>query len=80
METKVQRWGNSLGLRIPKAFAKDLRLSAGADVRIRIEGGSLVVSPAARPKYTLQQLLKGITRKNRHGEVFPAGRKGKELI
>lgn len=80
MEAKVQRWGNSLGLRIPKAFAEDLSLKPGAPVQIRVEDGRLVVSPTGRPKFTLAELLRGVTPRNRHGEILPGGRRGRELI
>lgn len=80
METRVRRWGNSLGLRIPNAFARDLRLAPGAHVEIRVEGGRLVVSPTPRPRFTLKQLLKCMTPGNRHPDAFPPGRRGRELI
>jgi len=43
MLTKVQKWGNSLAVRIPSAFAKQIRLSAGSDVELRLENGKLIL-------------------------------------
>lgn len=64
MQTRVQRWGNSLALRIPKPFADDLGLAADGAVEVTISKGRLIVMPAASP--TLSELLAGITDKNRH--------------
>lgn len=72
MLTKVQKWGNSLGLRIPKTFAADARVEPGSVVDISLERGGLMVRPARPKKYALKDLLKGITKRNLHGEV-PSG-------
>lgn len=69
METKIQRWGNSLGLRIPKSFAAEARVQAGSTVDISVEGGQLVVRPVSAPKYQLDDLLKQITSSNLHDEA-----------
>lgn len=69
MHTKVQRWGNSLAVRIPKAFAQDIGLDESSNVEISVRDGDLVISPQAPPAYTLEQLLKGITPENVHEEI-----------
>ena len=56
MRSKVVRWGNSLGLRIPAATAREMRLSAGSIVDLRLANGSLVVRPDPGPA-TLESLL-----------------------
>ncbi len=58
MQTKIQKWGNSLGLRIPKSFAKQAGVEAGTDVDLSIEGSDLVVRSRRRQRYRLQDLLK----------------------
>ncbi len=76
MITKVQKWGNSLGVRIPKSLAADAEICAGASVDLRIEGGRIVLVPAAR-KYALEELVSRITPANRHPETDwgpPVGR------
>ena len=77
METKIVRWGNSLGLRIPKSFAEELEVEAGSTIDISVEDGSLVVRPARRGRYELAAMLKAITPGNIHESVetgAPAGR------
>ncbi len=68
MVANVQKWGNSLALRIPKSMAAELGIAAGSEVRLNTEGDRLVVRPSA-PSYRLEDLVKGITRKNLHGET-----------
>jgi antitoxin MazE len=77
MLTKVQKWGNSLGLRIPRTFAADARVAAGSVVDVSLERGGLMVRPARPRKYALGDLLKGVTKGNLHGEITtgtPVGR------
>ncbi len=77
MVTKLARWGNSLGLRIPKAVAEKISLQDGGEVEIRVEKGKLIVEPVAAKRYTLDELVAGITAANRHEETVwgpPVGR------
>jgi antitoxin MazE len=77
MQTKIQRWGNSLGLRIPRSFAKEAGVEAGSQVDLSVRDGDLVVRAATRRTYRLSELLEKVTHKNLHGEVDsgePAGR------
>jgi antitoxin MazE len=60
MQVQVTRWGNSLGLRIPKHVAARIGLHEGSRVEVEAEGDRLVVSPA-RPRYVLADLLKDVT-------------------
>ena len=69
MVTKILKWGNSLGLRIPKSFAKDLEIEPNAEVDISVEDGRLIVRPLREPTYDLETLLAGVTKDNRHEEV-----------
>jgi antitoxin MazE len=62
----VQKWGNSLALRIPKTAADDVGLSEGTDVLIDVCNGRLIVTPAHRSKYSLAELLAGVTKDNTH--------------
>ena len=77
MVTSVQRWGNSLAIRIPKAFAAQAQLSEDSDVDISIEGHHIVVTPTRR-QWTLRQLVERITPANRHRETPWGDRTGKE--
>ena len=69
MLTKVQKWGNSLALRIPKAFALDAQLQNDFFVEITIVEGQIIITPVAAPSWTLEELLAGINKKNIHHEV-----------
>jgi antitoxin MazE len=68
MRTKISRWGNSLGLRIPKQMAQDAGLDEGADVDLKLAGHKLVLAPARR-EYSLKDLASRITPRNRHRET-----------
>ena len=78
MVTKVQQWGNSLGLRIPRAYAEEAKVSAGSSVEISVEGGTLVVRPLAARKYKLADLLAGVKPRNLHREVSTGRAVGRE--
>ena len=65
----VTKWGNSLGVRIPSALAKQIELTEGMQVGISIVDGKLVIQPEHRQKYTLDELLDGMTPENCHSEV-----------
>ena len=78
MDSKIQRWGNSLAVRIPKAFAEQAGLGQDTKVDISLEGRTIIVRPA-RKKYTLAELVKGITKANRHGEIDWGPPVGKEV-
>ena len=80
MKTKVQKWGNSLALRIPKSFAIESRMSEGAVVDVSIRNGELVVVTVAEPQYTLEGLLSGVTKRNRHAEVDFGPPLGREAL
>jgi antitoxin MazE len=78
MKTAIQRWGNSLALRIPRAYAAETRISEGSDVELTLKSGTLVVRPLARKRHSLTDLLKGITRTNQHGFVDTGKAVGQE--
>jgi antitoxin MazE len=69
MRMRVQKWGNSLALRIPKSFAVETALDCGAEVDLSLEDGRLVITPLAEPAYELTDLLAHITPENLHSEI-----------
>jgi len=69
MKTRVQKWGNSLALRIPKPFATEIGLEQNSPVEVLLEGGKLVVVPVVEAGWTLEQLLAQVTEDNLHGEI-----------
>jgi len=79
MRTQIQKWGNSLALRIPKSFAADSNIEEGSVVDMSLVEGKLVIEPISEPTYTLDELLAGITKKNIHAEVDTGRPAGKEV-
>jgi antitoxin MazE len=69
MKTRIQKWGNSLALRIPKSFAAETHLEQGTLVEVSLHDGKLLVTPLAQPAITLEELLKHVTPQNLHQEV-----------
>lgn len=80
MNAKVQKWGNSLAVRIPKALAQESHLSQGSTVEMHVVDGKLVVESQRPPQYKLEELLAGVTKKNIHAEVPTGGPVGKEAM
>ena len=79
MQTRVQKWGNSLALRIPKSFAVEAGLKPEATVELSLVKGKLVVERVAPRPLTLEQLLSGVTDQNLPGEWDIGPAVGKEV-
>lgn len=69
MRIRIQKWGNSLALRIPKVFAAEARLEQDKLVEVSLVEGKLIIAPAVEPAVTLDQLLAGVTEQNLHREI-----------
>ncbi len=78
MITRVQKWGNSLALRIPKSFADEIGLQTDSSGEVSLADGKLVVAPVAKSKLTLKQLLSQVTDENLHHEVETGPAQGNE--
>ena len=78
MKTAVQRWGNSLALRIPSAYATETRISEGSEVELTLKSGGLLIRPVVRKRHSLSDLLKRITPANRHETVATGEVVGRE--
>jgi antitoxin MazE len=79
MKTRIRKWGNSLGLRIPKAFAEEAGVADGSEVDLSIENGGLIVRPARPKKYRLRDLLRRVTARNVHEEIETGPALGREV-
>jgi antitoxin MazE len=79
MKTRVQKWGNSLAVRIPKSFADETGLRANAAVELSLAKGKLIVEPIATQRLTLEDLLREITDENLPGEWQTGPASGKEV-
>jgi antitoxin MazE len=67
MRTRVQKWGNSLAVRIPKAFADQARLREDAPIDVSLLDGKVLIEPIHDS--ALEELLTGVTEQNLHGEI-----------
>ena len=79
MRTRVQRWGNSLAVRIPKSFAEEVGLKDESAVELRLDRGKLILEPSAPRAPRLEDLLRGVRRGNLHGEVDTGPAQGREV-
>jgi antitoxin MazE len=78
MQTKIQKWGNSLGLRIPRSFAAEAQVEEGATVDLSVRDGHLLVRPLRIRRYSLNRLLRQVNRRNLHGEIATGRAVGRE--
>ena len=79
MQTTIKKWGNSLALRIPKLLALDANLKLNNFVEISIDQGSIIITPISKKEYSLEKLLKGVSKNNLHGEFDTGAPIGKEI-
>ncbi|HXH69191.1 MAG TPA: AbrB/MazE/SpoVT family DNA-binding domain-containing protein [Pyrinomonadaceae bacterium] len=78
MKVQIQKWGNSLALRIPKSFALETNIEQGSTVEVALEKGQITVKPV-KDEITLESLLVDITEENLHTEIDFGKPKGKEV-
>jgi antitoxin MazE len=78
VKTQIQKWGNSLALRIPKSFAHESKIDQGSTVDLSLDRGKIVVAPVSEDEFTLKGLLAKVTKKNLHKEVDTGNSLGKE--
>ena len=77
VETKIQKWGNSLGVRIPRSVAAEARVEAGSTVDVSVDKGSVRIRPKRR-RLSLGELLRGVKPENLHREVGTGAAIGRE--
>lgn len=80
MPTRVQKWGNGLGLRIPRGLAEELGLAAGSEVNLSAKDGGLLVRPALPARLNLEDLLAEVTPANLHPSVDTGDAVGQEIV
>jgi antitoxin MazE len=80
MEVHVSKWGNSLGVRIPKLIATELGIREGEDLNMESVGGALILRPRIKPKpsYSLEELLAAMTPESIHSETDWGAPRGNE--
>jgi antitoxin MazE len=79
MHTTIQKWGNSLAVRIPKPFVEETHIASGSEVDLTIDNGKIIIIPQAEPEYNLKDLLKGVTSRNKHTETDTGASVGREI-
>ena len=78
MVTVVKRWGNSIGVRLPKTIAQEAEITEGGSVSIEARDERIIITPVRKRHYQLADLVRRITPRNRH-EVIETGKPcGKE--
>lgn len=77
--TTVQKWGNSLAIRIPSRIAETISIKQGSEMELSIENQVLTLK-VKRKNPTLEELLSKINSENRHSEVDFGEREGNELM
>ena len=78
MKTTIQKWGDSLAVKIPRPFAEEIHLEENTAVDLTISSGRLVIVPT-EPAITLESLVEQITDENRHDEIETGKRVGNEV-
>ena len=79
MRVQIQKWGNSLALRIPKVFVHEANLCQGAAVDIGIKENCIIVKPLLKKKYSLKSLLVAVNKVNAHKQEDFGERQGREI-
>jgi antitoxin MazE len=80
MKSRIHKWGNSLGLRIPKAMADEAGLVDQSPVEISMRDGELIVQALAPQKMNLRHMLREVTPENLHAEVDSGPPQGREVL
>jgi antitoxin MazE len=79
MRSKVQLWGNSLALRIPKYMADQIRINNGSDIDVSLEEEKIIIQPLKGKQASLDLLLSRIGKDNTHHEDDFGGPVGNEI-
>jgi antitoxin MazE len=80
MVLRFTLWNGSLALRVPDELARQIHASDGAEFDVKIEGGKMVLTPLESHRYTLDELLAGMTEENIHGEISTGRPIGNEAL
>ena len=80
MTATIQKWGNSLALRLPKALANEADIAEGTRVELVRTDEGVLLKAKRKPRYRLSELLAGVTRKNLHPETDWGPSVGREVL
>lgn len=80
MQARVQKWGNSLAVRLPKTLADEAQVGVDSPVEVLVRDHEIVLRPLRPEKrYELDTLLAGVTAENLHAEKDFGGPQGQEV-
>lgn len=79
MKAKIQKWGNSLGIRIPRSLAQETSVESDSVVDISSRNGKIIISPYKQKSVSLRQLLSRVNEENLHDEIATGDPAGKEI-
>lgn len=79
MISKILKWGNSLAIRIPMSFTRELKLKENSPVDIKIEKNKIIISPVEIKNYDLKELVSRVSETNIHSEIETGPPQGKEI-
>jgi antitoxin MazE len=80
MATTLQKWGNSLGIRVPKSVAEQFDLKSGTEVEFDTSGDALTIRPKRKRKHKLASLLARAKGPSPHRALMKDGPRGRELL
>ena len=80
VQTRVQKWGNSLGVRIPRGLAEEVGIGAGTEVSLSAKDGELVVKPSVPARLSLDDLLAEVSEENLHTSIDTGSARGVEIF
>lgn len=80
MKVQIQKWGNSLALRIPKSFAVETNIENGSTVEVVVRRGAIVFKSVAEDKISLEEMLGKIMEENMHAEIDFGRAEGSEAL
>lgn len=79
MRTSIQKWGNSLAIRLPKPLAEQAQLAQGALVELKVIDDAIRIELVAPTEYTLDALLDAVTPDNLHEAIDTGDPQGQEV-
>jgi antitoxin MazE len=80
MTATIQKWGNSLAVRLPKAIATEARITEGVQIELVKTKEGILLKPARRRAYRVSQLVAAITPQNLHAETCWGPSVGAEIV
>jgi antitoxin MazE len=78
MKTAIRKWGKSLAIRLPRAFAAETHLRNGTEIDLKLQSGRLVITSRETKVHDLRTLLAQVRKSNRHAEMDWGGPVGGE--